>query len=62
MIGGMRRAEHGPEAADLLARRIAALDLNKDEVATAVPRTLQDLQRVCTMWCKPQTMRARPWA
>src|SRR5215469_10317925 len=42
-------AEHGPEAADLLARRIAALDLNKDEVAAAVPRTLQDLQRVCTM-------------
>ena len=30
-------ADHGPEAADLLARRIAALDLDKDEIAAAVP-------------------------
>src|SRR5512135_3334249 len=27
-------AEHGPDAADLLARRIAALDLDKDEIAS----------------------------
>jgi hypothetical protein len=51
-------AEHGPEAADLLARRIAALDLDRDEIATAVPRTLQDLQRVCTM-CESHRQCAR---
>ena len=39
-------AEHGPEAADLLARRMAELNLDKNEVAAVVPRTLQDLQRV----------------
>jgi hypothetical protein len=51
-------AEHGPEAADLLARRIAVLDLDKDEIAAAVPRTLQDLQRVCTM-CESHRQCAR---
>jgi hypothetical protein len=42
-------AEYGPDSADLLARRMAELNLDKNEVAAAVPRTLQDLQRVCTM-------------
>ena len=42
-------AEHGPEAADLLTRRMAELNLDRNEVAAVVPRTLQDLQRVCTM-------------
>jgi phosphohistidine phosphatase SixA len=51
-------AEHGPDAADLLARRMAALDLDKDEIASAVPRTLQDLQRVCTM-CESRRQCAR---
>jgi hypothetical protein len=36
-------AEHGPEAAELLTRRMAELDLDSDEVTAAAPRTLQDL-------------------
>ena len=51
-------AEHGPEAADLLTGRLAALGLDRDEIATAVPRTLQDLQRVCTM-CESHRQCAR---
>ena len=51
-------AEHGPEAADLLARRMAELNLDKNEVAAVVPRTLQDLQRVCTM-CESHRQCAR---
>jgi hypothetical protein len=42
-------AEHGPEAADLLVRRMAALDLDKKEVATIAPSTFRDLQRLCTL-------------
>src|ERR1700746_424398 len=42
-------AEHGPEAADLLARRMAELNLDSNEVAAVAPRTLQDLRWVCTM-------------
>ena len=42
-------AEHGPEAADLLLRRMAALNLDKDEVAAMVPSTFRDLQRLCTL-------------
>ena len=38
-------AEYGPEAADLLTRRMAELNLDRNEVAAALPRTLQDLQR-----------------
>ena len=51
-------AEHGPEAADLLARRMAELNLDKNEVAAVVPRTLQDLQQVCTM-CESHRQCAR---
>ena len=39
----------GPEAANLLLRRMAAIDLDRTEVSRTEPRTLQDLQRVCTM-------------
>jgi hypothetical protein len=42
-------AQHGPEAADLLTRRMAELNLDSNEVAAVAPRTLQDLQRVCTL-------------
>jgi hypothetical protein len=42
-------ASFGPKAADLLLRRMAALDLDRNEVARTEPRTFQDLQRVCTM-------------
>lgn len=41
----------GPKAADLLQRRMAALDLDPKEVARVEPAALRDLQRVCTL-CK----------
>lgn len=44
-----RAAEHGTDAADLLQKRMAALNLDAKEVAATVPGTLQDLQRLCTM-------------
>ena len=52
-----RLANLGPDSADLLLRRMAALDLDRNEVSRTEPRTFQDLQRVCTMcdskrWCK----------
>ena len=39
----------GPEAANLLLRRMAALNLDCAEVSRTERRTFQDLQRVCTM-------------
>jgi Family of unknown function (DUF6455) len=42
-------AEHGPEAADLLVRRMEVLNLDTNEIAATAPGTLQDLQRVCTL-------------
>jgi hypothetical protein len=42
-------AGHGPEAADLLVRRMAVLNLDRTEVATTAPSTFQDLQRLCTL-------------
>jgi hypothetical protein len=44
-----RFAKLGPGSADLLLRRMAALDLDRKEVSRTEPRTFQDLQRVCTM-------------
>jgi hypothetical protein len=44
-------AKKGPEAADLLLRRMAALDLDPKEVALLEPAAFRDMQRVCTM-CK----------
>ena len=44
-----RLASLGPDSADLLLRRMAALDLDRNEVSRTEPRTFQDLQRVCTM-------------
>ena len=44
-------ARKGPKAADLLMRRMAALDLDPKEVAWLEPAAFRDLQRVCTM-CK----------
>lgn len=41
-------ARAGPEGADLLRRRMAALDLDQDEVSRVEPVALQDLQRLCT--------------
>lgn len=51
-------ARLGPDAADLLPRRLAALGLNSDVVMRAEPRTVQDLQRVCSLCeCKKQCAR-----
>src|SRR5215831_16526549 len=44
-----RLASLGPDSADLLLRRMAALDLDRTEVSRTEPRTFQDLQRVCSM-------------
>jgi hypothetical protein len=44
-----RVATLGPGSADLLLRRMAALDLDRNEVSRTEPRTFQDLQRVCSM-------------
>ena len=54
-------ARFGPKSADLLLRRMAALDLDRSEVAQAEPATLQDLQRVCTM-CESHRRCARDFA
>jgi hypothetical protein len=42
-------ASHAPQSADLLLERMAALDLDPNEVARTERATFQDLQRVCTM-------------
>ena len=42
-------ADHGPEAADLLLRRMAVLNLEKNEIAATAPSTYRDLQRLCTL-------------
>jgi len=48
----LRRLEKlGPDSADLLLQRMAALDLDRNEIAATVPGTFQDMQRVCS-FCK----------
>ncbi len=42
-------AKLGPNAPDLLERRMAALDLDPNEVSAIVPHTFRDLQRVCSL-------------
>lgn len=56
-----RLASLGPESADLLRRRMAALQLDRNEVSAVEPGTLQDLQRVCTM-CESHRRCARDLA
>jgi hypothetical protein len=51
-------AGRGPEAADFLMRRMAALDLDRNEIAATEPRMFQDLQRVCTL-CESRRRCAR---
>jgi len=51
-------AKRGPQSAELLCRRMEALDLNEDEVARVERATFQDLQRVCSMCdCKKRCAR-----
>ena len=54
-------ASHGPESADLLLRRMTALDLSPTEVSEVGPRTFSDLQRTCTM-CESKRRCARDLA
>jgi len=44
-------SKRGPNAADLLQCRMAALDLDSKEVTRTEPAAMRDLQRVCTL-CK----------
>ena len=44
-------ASLGPNAADLLERRMAALDLEPVEVSQTAPHTFRDLQKLCSL-CK----------
>jgi hypothetical protein len=46
-----RLASLGPNAADLLERRMAALDLDPIEVSHIAPHTFRDLQKLCS-FCK----------
>ena len=56
-----RLASLGPESAELLLRRMAALDLDRKEVAQMEPQTFRDLQRICTL-CESHRQCARPFA
>ena len=51
----------GPQSADLLLRRMAALDLDKNEVFEIAPQTLRELQRTCTL-CANKKLCARDLA
>jgi hypothetical protein len=51
-------ASRGSQSAELLLRRMAALDLDRNEVARTERATFQDLQRVCTL-CQCQKRCAR---
>ena len=53
-----RLASLGPESAELLLRRMAALDLDRKEVAQVEPQTFRDLQRICTL-CESHRQCAR---
>jgi hypothetical protein len=51
-------ASGGPESAELLLRRMAALDLDRKDVAQTHPQTFRDLQRICTL-CESHRQCAR---
>jgi len=42
-------AKLGPESAELLLRRMAAIDLDRKEVAQVQPETFRDLERICSL-------------
>lgn len=54
-------SRRGPQSADLLKRRLAALDLDQGEIARTEPGMLRDLQRACTM-CASHRRCARDFA
>lgn len=48
-VPGLRAITEGnPDAAELLPRRMAALDLNPEEIVRRMPEISRDLQRVCS--------------
>jgi hypothetical protein len=56
-----RLASLGPESADLLLSRMAALDLDRNEVSRIERGTLHDLQLACAM-CESHRLCARDLA
>jgi hypothetical protein len=44
----LRMAKHGPDAANLLLERLAALHLDAEAIAKSEPATMRDLQRLCS--------------
>jgi len=56
-----RLASLGPESADLLLQRMAALNLDRKVVAQVEPQTFRDIQRVCTL-CESHRQCARDLA
>ena len=54
-------ASRGQEACDSLLYRMAALDLDQNEVCQIAPETFRDLQRVCAM-CESHRRCARDLA
>ena len=56
-----RLASLGPDSADLLLGRMAALDIDRNEVSRIERGTFHDLQLVCTM-CESQRLCARDLA
>ena len=53
-----RLASLGPQSADLLQRRMTALDLDKNEVCEIAPQTLREMQRTCAL-CTNKRLCAR---
>ena len=54
-------ASLGPQSADLLLRRMAALDLDNKEVSEIAPQTLREMQRTCTL-CANKRLCGRDFA
>jgi hypothetical protein len=54
-------AKRGPEAADLLLRRMTELELDPKEVSQIEPETFRDMQRLCTL-CRYHRRCARDFA
>jgi DNA-binding ferritin-like protein len=54
-------ARSSPHSADLMLERLAALDLDRKEVAQVEPQIFHDMQRVCTL-CETRRQCARDLA
>jgi hypothetical protein len=45
----LKLVSRGPDAANLLLKRMAALDLDRSEVSRTEPQVFRDLRRVCSL-------------